>query len=57
MNASLFNSIFKAVPDSISQRHFFQMEDEVINWWPTPPETPELNPIECMWHEMKEYVY
>lgn len=27
-----------------------------INWWKTPPESPDLNPIENLWHEVKEYV-
>ena len=27
-----------------------------INWWKTPPESPDLNPIENMWHELKEFV-
>jgi len=27
-----------------------------ITWWKTPPELPDLNPIENMWHELNEFL-
>ena len=30
-------------------------QEKGINWWRTPAELPDLNPIENMWHELKEY--
>ena len=33
-------------------RAFFKEEND-INWWRTPPESPELNPIENLSHELK----
>lgn len=33
-----------------AQRFF---EEKSINWWKTPPESPDANPIENLWHELK----
>ena len=30
--------------------------DHGINWWCTPPETPDCNPIGNLWHELKEHL-
>ena len=27
-----------------------------VNWWKTPPESPDMNPIENVWHELKEFI-
>ena len=32
------------------------LADKGINWWPTPPESPDLNPIENVWGSMKYYL-
>ena len=32
------------------------MADNGVNWWKTPPESPDINPIENLWHELKEFI-
>lgn len=27
-----------------------------INWWKTSPESPDMNPIENLWHELKKFL-
>ena len=27
-----------------------------FNWWKTAAESPHLNPVENMWHELKEFI-
>jgi len=36
-------------------RSFFDANS--VNWWKIPPELPDLNPIENLWHEAKEYLH
>ena len=31
-------------------------EEREINWWPTPPESPDLNPIERVWNQLKVHL-
>lgn len=35
-------------------KQFF--EENNVNWWKTPPESPDCNPIENLWHELKEFI-
>ena len=32
------------------------LQQHGINWWKTPAESPDMNPIENLWHELKEYI-
>ena len=32
------------------------LNDNGVNWWYTPPESPDINPIENLWHELKEFI-
>ena len=32
------------------------MEQHNINWWKSPPESPDINPIENLWHDMKDFL-
>ena len=40
-------------PKHTSRRAQKFFEDNSINWWRTPPESPDANPIENLWHELK----
>ena len=33
-----------------------KFEDHGINWWHTPPESPNLNSIENLWNNLKEFI-
>ncbi len=39
---------------SVMVKDFFDKEN--VNWWKTPPESPDCNPIENLWHELKEFI-
>jgi len=39
---------------SIKAREFYERNQ--IKWWKTPAESPDINPIECIWAEMKQYI-
>lgn len=32
------------------------VRDNSINYWPTPAESPNMNPIEMLWHELKSFL-
>lgn len=39
-----------------SRRAAHFMEENNINWWKTPPKSPDLNPIKLLWHELKHFI-
>ena len=43
-------------PKHMSNRAQRWIEKENINWWKTPAEAPDMNPVENLWHELKEYL-
>jgi len=43
-------------PKNVSGYSQSWMKANKINWWKTPPESPDLNLIENLWHELKEYI-
>ncbi len=67
LDASLIPFVTSAFPDghrlyqdndpkhtsSWAQWYF---EEKNVNWWRTPPESPDINPIELVWGSMKEAI-
>ena len=40
-------------PKHTSRRAQAFFSEQNINWWRTPPESPDANPIKNLWHELK----
>jgi len=57
LKQTLVPFIEEVFPDShlskLGQQFF---KGKKITWWKTPPESPDLNPIENLRHELKEYL-
>ena len=43
-------------PKHKSKRATDYIKANGVNWYCTPAESPDMNPIENLWHEMKKYI-
>ena len=43
-------------PKHTSKRALAFFQQNGVNWFKMPPESLDLNPIENLWHEMKEFL-
>ena len=43
-------------PKHTSRKANSFLHEKSIHWWKTPPESPDFNPIENLWHKAKEYL-
>jgi len=43
-------------PKHTSKRAQKFLKDNNVVWWKTAAESPDLNPIENLWHELKEFI-
>ena len=55
-NNNISGNMQDSDPKHTSKKAAELFSRENINWWKTPPESPDLNPIENMWHELKEFI-
>ena len=58
--ADKFSSGHRLYHDNDPKHASYYIEDffkeHNVKWWPTPPESPDLNPIENIWGSMKQYL-
>ena len=44
-------------PIHVSKKAQAFHEEKNMNWWYTPPEYPDTNTTENLWHEFKEFIW